>query len=139
MKKLYNHITAFSTIKRFEYDSDEEYFEAVEDYEDDPKYVFSESVEDVVDELNAEIGYDVLELHRAKTGEIESISLINKDHSHVVEMIPHRNEINLQLADHIDINEDIDTIIDLVGDVSTLMNDDVGGLISYVSENFNKK
>lgn len=135
-EKLYDHITAFSTIKRMEFESDEEYFEAVEDYEDDPKYVFTDGVEEVVDDINAGIGYEVLALNRADTGEINSISLINKEHTAIVEMIPNRDIIQLQLSDGIDICGDIDTVIDMVGDVSTLMNDDVDGLLGHIKETF---
>jgi len=132
---LYDHIKADSTVNINDCIDEEDYYDQVEDMADDtPVYLFDKHVSEVVDDLNTEMGVERLVVVETSGGDVECINIMDDDFNPVLCIVPNRGELELCTAQGIDLEEDAEDIKRLVGDISTLMNDDVEAALAHLAK-----
>lgn len=134
-KTLYDYIKADSSVDKNDCIDEEDYYDQVEEMaEGELPYLFDSEVEEVVDDLNTEMGVERLVIVESSGGDVECINIMDDDFNPILCIVPNRGELELCTAQGIDLEEDAEDIKRLVGDTSVVVNDDVESVLAHLAK-----
>jgi len=134
-KTLWDMVKADSTVDRNDCIDDEDYYDQVEELADGTvPYLFDGEVEEVVEDLNTEMGVGRLVIVESDNGDIERIDIKDNDFNSILSIVPNRGELEICAAPDIDMDEYEEEIKELVGDVSVVTNNDVDAALAHLAK-----